>query len=143
MKEVIIYTDGACSGNPGPGGWGAILIAAGIEKELSGGETNTTNQRMELQAAIEALSVLKFSCRVKLHSDSAYLINAFRQNWLRNWQANGWLNSQKKPVENQDLWFKLVKLNQQHHIEWIKVAGHQDNIYNNRCDLLAKNAVKH
>jgi ribonuclease HI len=143
MKEVIIYTDGACSGNPGPGGWGAILIAAGIEKELSGGETNTTNQRMELQAAIEALSVLKFSCQVKLHSDSAYLINAFRQNWLRNWQANGWLNSQKKPVENQDLWFKLVELNQQHHIEWIKVAGHQDNIYNNRCDLLAKSAVKH
>jgi ribonuclease HI len=142
MNEVVIYTDGACSGNPGPGGWGAILIAAGIEKELSGFEANTTNQRMELQAAIEALSALKFSCQVKLHSDSAYLINAFRQNWLRNWQANGWLNSQRKPVENRDLWFKLVELNQQHDIEWIKVAGHQDNIYNNRCDQLAKNAVK-
>jgi ribonuclease HI len=142
MKEVIIYTDGACSGNPGPGGWGAILIAEGIEKELSGFAEKTTNQRMELQAAIKALSALKFSCQVKLHSDSAYLINAFRQNWLRNWQVNGWLNSQKKPVENQDLWLELIGLNQLHNIEWVKVPGHKDNLYNNRCDQLARNAVK-
>jgi ribonuclease HI len=142
MKEVVIYTDGACSGNPGPGGWGAILIAEGIEKELSGFAEKTTNQRMELQAAIQALSALKFPCQVKLHSDSAYLINAFRQNWLRNWQANGWLNSQKKPVENQDLWLELIRLDHLHDIEWVKVPGHKDNLYNNRCDQLARNAVK-
>ena len=141
-KEVVIYTDGACFGNPGPGGWGAILIAGGVEKELSGYAAETTNQRMELQAAIQALSVLKFPCQVKLHSDSAYLINAFRQNWLGNWQANGWLNSQKKPVENQDLWLELIGLNQVHCIEWIKVPGHKDNIYNNRCDQLARDAIK-
>jgi ribonuclease HI len=142
LKEVVIYTDGACSGNPGPGGWGAILIADGAQKELSGFEAETTNQRMELQAAIGALSALKFPCQVKLHSDSAYLINAFRQNWLRNWQANGWLNSQKQPVVNQDLWLQLIELNLMHHIEWVKVPGHKDNIYNNRCDELARRAVK-
>lgn len=138
MKEVSIYTDGACSGNPGPGGWGAILIYQGTEKEISGSEPNTTNQRMELRAAIEALSSLKVPCKVKLYSDSAYLINAFNQNWIRNWQRNGWLNSQKKPVENQDLWHNLVQLNQIHQIEWLKVPGHRDNVYNNRCDVLAR-----
>ncbi len=138
MKEVSIYTDGACSGNPGPGGWGAILIYQGTEKEISGSEPNTTNQRMELRAAIEALSSLKVPCKVKLYSDSAYLINAFNQNWIRNWQRNGWLNSQKKPVENQDLWHNLVQLNQIHQIEWLKVPGHRDNVYNNRCDMLAR-----
>lgn len=142
MKEVAIYTDGACSGNPGPGGWGAILIADGVQKELSGSEATTTNQRMELQAAIGALSALKFPCQVKLYSDSAYLINAFRQNWVGNWQANGWLNAQKKPVENQDLWFELIKLNRIHQIEWLKVAGHSDNKNNNRCDQLAREAVR-
>lgn len=142
MKEVTIYTDGACSGNPGPGGWGAVLIYEGVEKEISGNDPQTTNQRMELQAAIEALSALKFPCEVKLYSDSAYLINAFRQDWLGNWQRNGWINSQKKPVENQDLWQSLLKLNQIHHIEWIKVAGHQDNAYNNRCDQLARTAIQ-
>jgi ribonuclease HI len=142
MKEVAIYTDGACSGNPGPGGWGAILIASGVEKELSGFVEQTTNQRMELQAAISALSALKFQCQVKLYSDSAYLINAFRQKWLQNWQRNGWLNSQRKPVENQDLWLKLVDLAEFHQIEWIKVPGHKDNLYNNRCDGLARKAVE-
>jgi ribonuclease HI len=142
VKDVAIYTDGACSGNPGPGGWGAILIAGEVEKQLSGYVEMTTNQRMELQAAISALSALKFSCKVKLHSDSAYLINAFRQNWLRNWQRNGWMNSQKKPVENQDLWMELIHLNQFHQIEWIKVPGHKDNVYNNRCDQLARKAVE-
>ncbi len=142
MKEVEIYTDGACSGNPGPGGWGAILIHQGHEKEFSGSEPQTTNQRMELTAAIQALEALKYPCRIKLYSDSAYLINAFRQNWFRRWEANGWLNAQKKPVENQDLWFKLLDLNRSHQIDWIKVAGHQDNLYNNRCDKLAREAVK-
>ena len=142
MKEVVIYTDGACSGNPGPGGWGAILIADGVEKELSGFAAETTNQRMGLKAAICALSALKYPCQVKLYSDSAYLINAFRQHWLDNWQTNGWLNSQKKLVENRDLWLDLIELNQIHRIEWIKVPGHKDNIYNNRCDELARDAVK-
>ena len=142
MKLVEIYTDGACSGNPGPGGWGAVLIYQDTEKELSGSEIHTTNQRMELQAAIAALTTLKYPCRVKLYSDSAYLVNAFLQNWIRNWQANGWKNSQKKPVENQDLWLELIALSKTHDIEWIKVAGHQDNLYNNRCDELARSAIK-
>jgi ribonuclease HI len=142
LKEVSIYTDGACSGNPGPGGWGAILICQGTEKEISGGEPDTTNQRMELRAAIEALGMLKFPCKVKLHSDSAYLINAFNQNWIGNWQRNGWLNSQKKPVENQDLWKSLIGLSQIHQIQWVKVPGHQDNVYNNRCDQLAREGVQ-
>jgi ribonuclease HI len=141
VKQVEIYTDGACSGNPGPGGWGAILIYGENKKELSGGSSATTNQRMELQAAIEALQALKCACQVKLYSDSAYLINAFRQNWLKNWLNNGWLNSQRKPVENQDLWRQLVDLSQFHQIEWIKVAGHKDNLFNNRCDELARAAV--
>lgn len=142
MKLVEIYTDGACSGNPGPGGWGAILIYQETEKELSDCESYTTNQRMELKAAIEALKTLKYPCRVKLYSDSAYLINAFRQDWIGNWQANGWKNAQKKQVENQDLWQELIVFNKTHNIEWLKVAGHQDNIYNNRCDELARAAVK-
>lgn len=139
---VEIYTDGACSGNPGPGGWGAILISKGSEKEISGSEANTTNQRMELAAAIGALKALKYPCEVKLYSDSAYLINAFKQNWIGNWLTNGWLNSQRKPVENRDLWQELIHLNDTHQIEWIKVKGHQDNIINNRCDKLAVAASK-
>jgi ribonuclease HI len=142
VKEVSIYTDGACSGNPGPGGWGAILIYEGTEKEISGGEANTTNQRMELRAAIEALGLLKYPCKVKLHSDSAYLINAFNQNWIGNWLRNGWVNSQKKPVENQDLWQSLIGLSQTHEIQWVKVPGHKDNVYNNRCDLLARQGIQ-
>lgn len=142
MKNVEIYTDGACSGNPGPGGWGAILICEGVEKELSGYEKHSTNQRMELTAAIQALEALKYPCRVKLFSDSAYLINAFNQNWLKNWERNGWLNSQRKPVENQDLWLELLELYRIHQVEWIKVKGHQDNVYNNRCDELARSAIK-
>lgn len=141
MKTVSIYTDGACSGNPGPGGWAAILLYNGNEREISGAEPYTTNQRMELTAAIKGLSELKFACSVKLYSDSAYLINAFRQNWLGNWLANGWQNSQKKPVENRDLWEELLRLSSIHQIEWIKVPGHRDNEYNNRCDLLARNAI--
>jgi ribonuclease HI len=141
LKTVAIYTDGACSGNPGPGGWAAILLYNGNEREISGFEPHTTNQRMELTAAIKGLTELKFACSVKLYSDSAYLINAFRQNWLGNWLANGWQNSQKRPVENRDLWEELLRLSNIHQIEWIKVPGHRDNEYNNRCDLLARNAI--
>lgn len=142
MTEVVIYTDGACSGNPGPGGWGAVLLYKDKRKEISGAERETTNQRMELLAAIKALSVLKYPCRVKLHSDSAYLINAFRQNWFKNWENNGWLTSKKTPVENKDLWQKLLKLSRVHQVEWIKVKGHADNAENNRCDELARAAIK-
>ncbi|NLW46174.1 MAG: ribonuclease HI [Firmicutes bacterium] len=141
MKTVAIYTDGACSGNPGPGGWAAILIHNGNEREISGSEPHTTNQRMELKAAIEGLKTLKYPCEVQLYSDSAYLINAFRQNWLGNWLVNGWQNSQKKPIENRDLWEELLRLANIHQVEWIKVPGHRDNEYNNRCDLLARNAI--
>ncbi|MFZ5818162.1 MAG: ribonuclease HI [Bacillota bacterium] len=141
MREVTIYTDGACSGNPGPGGWGAILMHGEHRKELSGFEPSTTNNRMEIQAAIEALRALKYPCRVKLYSDSAYLVNAFRQNWLGNWQRNGWINSKKEPVENQDLWRELLEVTRPHQVEWIKVKGHADNPYNNRCDELARAAI--
>jgi ribonuclease HI len=138
---VTIYTDGACSGNPGPGGWGAILIYGEARKELSGFEPMTTNNRMEILAAIEALRALKAPCRVRLYSDSAYLVNAFRQNWLQNWQRNGWVNSKKDPVENQDLWRELLAVARPHQVEWIKVKGHADNPYNNRCDELARAAI--
>jgi ribonuclease HI len=141
MKTVAIFTDGACSGNPGPGGWAAILKAEAVEKELSGAAPLTTNQRMELQAAIEGLKALKYPCRVELSSDSAYLINAFNQRWLPKWQRNGWLNSQGKPVENQDLWRELLDLTQIHQVTWIKVRGHHDHELNNRCDQLARAAV--
>lgn len=141
MKQVTIYTDGACSGNPGPGGWGAVLIYGDKRKELSGAEPRTTNQRMEITAAIEALKALKEPCQVRLHSDSAYLINAFRQGWLKRWQRNGWQTINKKPVENQDLWQELLQLTAQHRVEWVKVRGHSDNAENNRCDELARAAI--
>lgn len=142
MKEVEIYTDGACSGNPGPGGWGAILMYGGQRKEMSGGEKHTTNNRMELQAAIESIGVLKEPCKVKLYSDSAYLVNCFKQGWFRGWLKNGWKNSKGQPVENQDLWKQLLKLMETHRIEYIKVKGHSDNENNNHCDFLAREAIK-
>ncbi len=142
MKEVVIYTDGACSGNPGPGGWGAILMYKGKKLEISGYEDHTTNNRMELLAAIQALSRLKEPCDVKVYSDSAYLVNAFRQNWLVNWQRRNWVRSNKKPVENQDLWMQLVAYTEAHRITWIKVKGHADNPYNNRCDALATGEIR-
>ncbi|MGI6685493.1 MAG: ribonuclease HI [Bacillota bacterium] len=141
MKEVTIYTDGACSGNPGPGGWGAILMYGEHKKEIAGYVPLTTNQRMELTAVIEGLKLLKEACQVKVYSDSAYLINAFNQRWLVNWQRNGWKNSRKEPVENQDLWKELLGLSKIHQISWIKVKGHGDNVYNNRCDELARNEI--
>lgn len=142
MKEVVIYTDGACSGNPGPGGWGAILMYGEHRKELSGGEKLTTNNRMELTASIEALQALKEPCKVKLYSDSAYLVNGFRQGWIDNWQRNGWRNSRNEPVENQDLWKRLLELLERHSVEFIKVKGHSDNEWNNRCDELAREAIQ-
>ncbi|MBE3573357.1 MAG: ribonuclease HI [Moorella humiferrea] len=142
MKEVIIYTDGACSGNPGPGGWGAVLIYGDKRKEICGAEARTTNQRMELTAAISALKALKEPCRVRLYSDSAYLVNAFRQGWLERWQKNGWLTAKKEPVENRDLWQELLKQTSRHQVEWLKVKGHGDNTENNRCDELARAAIK-
>lgn len=143
MKEVTIYTDGACSGNPGPGGWGAILMYGEHRKELSGGERDTTNNRMEIAAVIEALEKLKEPCAVKVYSDSAYVVNAFNQHWIRGWLKNGWMNSKKQPVENQDLWKKLLALMEKHKVEYIKVKGHSDNEWNNRCDALAREAIKH
>ena len=142
MKQVIIYTDGACSGNPGPGGWGAILMYKEKKLEISGYEAHTTNNRMELMAPIQALSRLKEPCVVSVYSDSAYLVNAFEKRWLDSWQRHNWLKSDKKPVENQDLWQELLKLAATHRIRWIKVKGHADNPYNNRCDELATGEIK-
>ncbi|MDD4138960.1 MAG: ribonuclease HI [Clostridiaceae bacterium] len=138
MRDTVeIYTDGACSGNPGPGGWAAVLMTRGVEKEISGHAISTTNNRMEMTAAIEALRKLKRPCRVRLYSDSAYLVSAFTQGWIQNWQRNGWRNAAGDPVSNMDLWQDLIKASDRHQIEWIKVKGHADNPYNNRCDKLA------
>ena len=141
MKEVTIYTDGACSGNPGPGGWGAVLMYGEHRKEISGGDAHTTNNRMELTGPIEALELLKQPCKVRLYSDSAYLVNAFNQHWIANWQRIGWQTSQKKPVENKELWQRLLELCRTHEVEFIKVKGHADNAENNRCDELARAAI--
>ena len=140
-KQITIYTDGACSYNPGPGGWGAVLMYNGHRKEISGFVADTTNNRMELLAAVEALKALKSPCKVDLYSDSAYLVNAWKQHWLDNWQKNGWKNSKKQPVENQDLWKELLGLAKIHDVSWIKVKGHSDNVENNRCDELARKAI--
>ena len=137
-NPVIIYTDGACAGNPGPGGWGAVLVWKEEERRLHGGEENTTNNRMELKAAIMALEALKRPCFVNLHSDSAYLINAFTRGWITKWQANGWLTADKKPVENRALWERLLELADIHQITWHKVKGHSGDIYNTICDDMAK-----
>lgn len=136
MKKVLIYTDGACSGNPGPGGWGAILKYGEVEKELSGGEELTTNNRMELTAAIKALSALKEPCIVDLYSDSKYLIDSFDKGWVYSWQKLGF-KKKGKDVPNTDLWIKLLELFKIHQINLIWVKGHAENEYNNRCDKLA------
>ena len=137
ISEVTIYTDGACSGNPGPGGWAAILMAGGVRKELSGGERDTTNNRMELMAVIEGLKALKRPCKVDIYSDSAYVVNAFSQNWIDKWIKNGWKNSAKAEVANSDLWKELIDLTSKHNVIFHKVKGHADNEFNNRCDELA------
>ncbi len=141
MKKVTIYTDGACSGNPGKGGWGAILFYKDEKREISGYEDITTNNKMELTAAIKALEMLKEPCEVELYSDSAYLVNAFLEDWITKWQLNGFKLSNKKPVQNVELWQKLIDLNNTHKIKWIKVKGHADNLYNNRCDALATGEI--
>ncbi len=136
-KLVTIYTDGACSGNPGPGGWGAILEYNGIEKELSGGEADTTNNRMELTAVIEALKCLKFPCEVDLYSDSKYVIDALSKGWVWGWKKKGWIKSDKKPALNVDLWEQLLPLITTHTMNYHWVKGHAENPKNNRCDQLA------
>ena len=141
MEKVTIYTDGACSGNPGPGGWGTILMYKDIKKEISGGSENTTNNVMELTAVIEGLKMLKFPCEVKIYSDSAYVVNAFTQKWIYGWLKNGWKTSNKEDVKNKELWQELYEFTKIHNIEFIKVKGHSDNEYNNRCDELARNAI--
>ncbi len=142
MTEVEIHTDGACLGNPGPGGWAAVLRSGKHTKEITGGEPHSTNQRMELTAALKALQALKWPCKVRLHSDSAYLVNAFRQGWLRKWQRNGWRTVSGSAVENQDLWEALLEEAAKHDITWVKVRGHADDELNNRCDVLARQAAK-
>ena len=137
ISEVTIYTDGACSGNPGPGGWAAILMAGGAKKEMSGGERDTTNNRMELMAVIEGLKALKRPCKVDIYSDSAYVVNAFEQDWIGKWVRNGWKNSAKAEVANSDLWKELIGLTTMHKVTFHKVKGHADNEFNNRCDVLA------
>ena len=137
MKTVTIYTDGACSGNPGPGGWGAILEWQGHEKELSGGEAQTTNNRMELTAVLTALRLLKEPCTVELYSDSKYVVDAIDKGWLYGWQKKGWIKADKKPVLNVDLWQQLLPLLARHNVRLHWVKGHAENEKNNRCDQLA------
>lgn len=137
MKTVTLYTDGACSGNPGPGGWGAILSFNGVEKELSGGEPNTTNNRMELTAVIRGLEALKEPCNVELYSDSKYVIDALEKGWAWGWKKRGWVKSDKKPALNPDLWETLLDLTMKHKVSCHWVKGHGENPKNNRCDELA------
>lgn len=137
MKTVEIYTDGACSGNPGPGGWGAILRYAGREKELSGAESMTTNNRMELLGVITALEALREPCVVELYSDSKYVIDALDKGWAVKWKKNGWKKPDKKPALNPDLWERLLALAEKHELHYHWVKGHAENVFNNRCDALA------
>ena len=142
MKDVIIYTDGACSGNPGPGGWGTILMYKDAKKEISGGAPDTTNNIMEMTAVIEGLKLLKEPCNVKIYSDSAYVVNAFNEHWIEGWIKKNWQNSKKELVKNKELWLELLELIKQHNVKFIKVKGHSDNEFNNRCDELARQAIK-
>lgn len=141
MKRVTIYTDGACSVNPGPGGWGCVLIFNGVEKEFSGFENDTTNNRMEMLAVIQALSKLKEPCEIDLYSDSAYVVNAFIKDWITSWPQRDWKNAEKKPVKNVDLWKQMLELVNTHKVTWHKVKGHSNVEYNNRCDALARGEV--
>ena len=137
MKHVDIYTDGACRGNPGRGGWGAVLVYKGVEKELSGGEPMTTNNRMELSAVIAALSALREPCEITLTSDSKYVVDAVTKGWAKSWQARGWVKPDKSPALNPDLWEKLLKLLDYHDVTFVWVKGHAGHPYNERCDKLA------
>lgn len=138
MVNVTIYTDGACSGNPGPGGWAAVLLYGDNRKEISGGSKNTTNNIMEITAVIEALKCLKFEFEAKVHSDSAYVVNCFNNGWIQKWKKNNWQTASKEPVKNKELWEELYNLVQKHKVEFIKVKGHSNVELNNRCDELAR-----
>jgi len=142
LKEVHIYTDGACSGNPGVGGWAAVLVYNGVEKEVFGYNKNTTNNRMELFAIIQGIAQLKRPCRVTLYSDSAYAVNAFNNGWLDVWKKNGWKTAANDEVKNRDLWNDLLIRLEGHEVMFVKVKGHSDNAYNNRCDALARGEIK-
>ena len=137
MKEVTIYTDGACSGNPGPGGWGAVLLYGAHEREISGGDEMTTNNKMELQGVISALETLREPCAVQLYSDSKYVVDGITKGWARGWKARGWKKADKTPAKNPELWDKLLALLEVHDVTFHWVKGHADNPYNNRCDELA------
>ena len=141
MKNVILYTDGACSGNPGVGGWGAVLLYGEHKREFSGGEVETTNNRMELLAVIEGLEKLKYPCHVDIYSDSSYTVNGFTEGWIYSWEKNGWKKADKKPVLNVDLWQKLLSLTRVHEVVFHWVKGHAENELNNRCDCLAREAI--
>lgn len=141
MQDVTIYTDGACSGNPGPGGWGAILMYNDYKKEICGGNKNTTNNIMEISAVIEALKLLKTPCNVTVYSDSAYVVNCFNQGWIYNWIKKGWKTAGNEPVKNKELWQELYNLTKVHNVKFVKVKGHSDNVYNNRCDELARSQI--
>lgn len=137
MEEITIYTDGACSGNPGPGGWAAVLMLGDNKKEISGGSKDTTNNIMELTAVVEALKLLKRPCKVNLNSDSAYVVNAFNQKWIYGWIKKNWKTADGSPVKNKEIWQELYSLTKIHDVTFIKVKGHADNEFNNRCDELA------
>ncbi len=137
MKKVILYTDGACSGNPGPGGYAAILIYNGVEKEISGGEKNTTNNKMEMMAVIKGLEMLKEACEVSVYSDSAYVVNSIEKGWVYSWKKNNWKKADKKEVKNIELWERMLELMNIHKVSFLKVKGHSDDELNNRCDRLA------
>ena len=141
LKKVTIYCDGACSGNPGPGGWGAVLMYMDAKKEIAGFAEDTTNNRMELLACLEALKKLKETCEVSVYTDSAYLFNAFDKHWIESWKSRGWRKADKKPVENLDLWKELDGLVAKHSVGFYKVKGHADNEYNNRADKLATKQI--
>ncbi len=140
-NNVIIYTDGACSGNPGAGGWGAVLFHGSHKKEISGFEKETTNNKMEITAVLKALELLKAPCNVELYSDSAYVVNAIEKGWLDSWQKNNWIGSDKKPVKNIEYWMRLLELMKIHNVHFNKVKGHADNEFNNRCDELATGEI--
>lgn len=142
MKTVDIYTDGACSGNPGKGGWGVVLLYKDVEKQMSGYEEKTTNNIMELTAAVKGLEALNTSCKVNLYSDSAYLVNGFKLGWVDKWKGLGWKRTPKDELKNKELWMRLYELGQIHNVNYIKVKGHADNKYNNICDKLATNRIK-
>lgn len=142
MKKIDLYTDGACSGNPGIGGWGAVLFYNGHSKKISGYTKYTTNNRMEIFSVVQGLAQLKEPCEVTVYSDSAYVVDAFNKGWVENWKKKGWVNSNKESVKNQDLWNDLLARIAMHKVTFVKVKGHSDNVYNNMCDEMARGEIK-